>query len=65
MDNITHTLTGVLLVQAGLHKLTPRATWIAVTAANIPDLDILVGPWSIEYLNYHRHFSQNEIHDQK
>ena len=59
MDNLTHTLTGVLLVRAGLGRLTPRATWIAVTAANLPDIDSVVGPWSIDYLNYHRHLTHS------
>ena len=59
MDNLTHTLTGVLLARAGLNRLTPRATWIAVTAANLPDIDIVVGPWSIDYLNYHRHLTHS------
>lgn len=59
MDNLTHTLTGVLLARAGLNRLTPRATWISVTAANLPDVDIVVGPWSIDYLNYHRHLTHS------
>ena len=59
MDNLTHTLTGVLLARAGLRRLTPRATWISVVAANIPDIDILVGPSGINYLNYHRHLTHS------
>jgi membrane-bound metal-dependent hydrolase YbcI (DUF457 family) len=59
MDNLTHTLTGVLLVRAGLGRLTPRSTWIAVTAANLPDIDSVVGLWSIDYLNYHRHLTHS------
>ena len=59
MDNLTHTLTGVLLARAGLRRLTPRATWISVVAANIPDIDIVVGPSSINYLNYHRHLTHS------
>jgi inner membrane protein len=41
MDNLTHSLTGVLLARAGLDRLSPRATWIAVLAANIPDADVI------------------------
>ena len=59
MDNLTHTLTGVLLARAGVRRLTPRATWISIAAANIPDIDIVVGPWGIEYLNYHRHLTHS------
>ena len=59
MDNLTHALTGVLLARAGLRRLTPRATWISIVAANIPDIDIVVGPSSINYLNYHRHLTHS------
>ena len=59
MDNLTHTLTGVLLARAGLRRLTPRATWISITAANVPDIDILAGPWGISYLNHHRHLTHS------
>ncbi len=59
MDNLTHTLTGVLLARAGLRRLTPRATWISIAAANIPDIDIVVGPSGINYLNYHRHLTHS------
>lgn len=55
MDNLTHSLTGLLLSRAGGHLLTPRATWIAVLAANIPDADavsILGGTET--YFAYHR-----------
>ncbi len=55
MDNITHTLTAVILSRAGLNRLSPHATALLALAANAPDLDILVaiaGPAS--YLHYHR-----------
>ena len=41
MDNITHTLGAILLSRAGLNRLSPRATWLLVAAANVPDLDML------------------------
>ena len=37
MDNLTHSLVGALLSQAGLKKLTGRATAALVIAANLPD----------------------------
>lgn len=56
MDNLTHTLTGVLLARAGLGRLAPRATLTAVLAANLPDLDVISGAFgSHVYLDYHRH----------
>ncbi len=55
MDNLTHTVTGVLLSRAGLNRLSPRATAILIVAANIPDLDIPLVFFSEErYLNVHR-----------
>lgn len=55
MDNLTHTLTGVLLARAGLEKLSPRATAIALLAANTPDADILTAFGGLtEYFIHHR-----------
>ena len=39
MDNLTHSLVAALLSQAGLKKLTGRATATLVIAANLPDID--------------------------
>jgi inner membrane protein len=55
MDNLTHTLTAVMLSRAGLNRWSPHATALLVVAVNAPDLDILsavAGPAS--YLHYHR-----------
>jgi len=55
MDNITHTLTAVLLSRAGLNRVSPHATVLLVLAANAADLDVatlLAGPAA--YLRYHR-----------
>lgn len=58
MDNLTHSLTGVLLARAGLNRLVPRATILAVISANLPDLDIVTGVrGSLCYLANHRGFS--------
>jgi inner membrane protein len=55
MDNITHTLVGVLLARTGLNRLTPRATLTLVLAANASDADIVSRAWgSLTYLHYHR-----------
>jgi inner membrane protein len=55
MDNLTHTLTGVLLARAGLNRVAPRATLTLVLAVNAPDIDV-VARWrgSLAYLHYHR-----------
>lgn len=58
MDNLTHSLTGLLLARAGLNRLTPRATVLAVVAANLPDLDIVTAArGSLCYLANHRGFT--------
>jgi inner membrane protein len=55
MDNLTHSLTGVLLARAGLNRLAPGVLPLVVLAANAPDFDIaagLAGP--LAYLEWHR-----------
>jgi inner membrane protein len=42
MDNLCHTLVGVAVARAGLHRPTAFATRTAAIAANIPDIDVLV-----------------------
>ena len=55
MDNLTHTLLGVVLARAGLNRLAPSSTWMVIAAANVPDIDLVTalgGPLS--YLEHHR-----------
>jgi inner membrane protein len=55
MDNLTHSLTGLMLSRAGLSRWYPRATLVLVIAANIPDIDfvaIVHGP--LYYFENHR-----------
>ncbi|MBI3666339.1 MAG: metal-dependent hydrolase, partial [Acidobacteria bacterium] len=55
MDNITHSLTAVLLSRTGPNRVIPRATWTLFLASNAPDIDFIAfagGPLS--YLRYHR-----------
>ncbi len=59
MDNLTHTLVGGLLARAGLRERTPLGTAVCLTAANIPDVDIVAGIDTIDYLNYHRHLTHS------
>lgn len=55
MDNITHTLTGLVLSRAGLNRLTPHATAILLLSANAPDLDIVTAyDGALAYLDHHR-----------
>ena len=55
MDNLTHTLTAVMLARAGLDRFTPRALALTILAANVPDIDavsIIAG--TDTYFHYHR-----------
>lgn len=58
MDNLTHTLTAVLLSRTGLNRLHKRATLLLVLAANAPDVDVisLVAGWD-DYMLYHRWYT--------
>jgi inner membrane protein len=55
MDNLTHSLTGLMLSRAGFNRFYPRATLVLVLAANIPDIDFLAvtGGW-LYYFEQHR-----------
>jgi inner membrane protein len=55
MDNLTHTLVGVMLSKAGLGRAAPRATATLVLAANAPDIDVAAAGWgALTYLEHHR-----------
>jgi inner membrane protein len=60
MDNLTHTLTGLMLSRAGLNRFSPRPGLVLMLAANIPDIDaicLIGGPLS--YLHYHRWYTHS------
>jgi inner membrane protein len=62
VDNLTHSLIGVALGRAGLDRLTPRATWILLLAANAPDIDVVSGfGGSLNYLHYHRNITHSLV----
>ncbi len=55
MDNLTHTLTGIALGQAGLKRKTRYAMAALVIGSNLPDTDVVTAArGSISYLHYHR-----------
>ena len=55
MDNLTHSLTGLMLSRAGLNRLHTRANWILFFSANAPDGDaISVIGGADAYFIYHR-----------
>lgn len=42
MDNLTHSLVGLVAAKTGLEKLSPATTSVCLVAANAPDADFLV-----------------------
>jgi inner membrane protein len=55
MDNVTHTLTGLMLSRAGLNRFNRYASAILLLAANTPDVDaVSLFGGAAKYLEYHR-----------
>jgi membrane-bound metal-dependent hydrolase YbcI (DUF457 family) len=55
MFNSTHTLVGLAMVRTGFDRWSRHATWTAVLASNLPDIDILAGLYGMPaYLEHHR-----------
>jgi inner membrane protein len=55
MDNLTHSLTGLLLSRAGLNRYYSRSGLLLIIAANIPDIDIVAASrGSFTYFEQHR-----------
>lgn len=62
MDNLTHSLVGIVMARAGLNRLAPAALPLAVVAANAPDFDIVAGAWGqLAYLEAHRGWSHSLV----
>lgn len=57
MDNLTHSLVGVLIARAVPAVSVPRAVALCAIAANIPDIDIVSMYDPAAYLVYHRHIT--------
>jgi inner membrane protein len=55
MDNLTHTLAGIAMSQAGLNRKTRFATLALVLASNAPDVDIVTRiRGTAAYFEHHR-----------
>jgi inner membrane protein len=56
MENLTHTLFGLTLAEAGLEAATPLATATLIISSNLPDLDLVAYPTgdALSYIKYHR-----------
>ena len=60
MENLTHSLVGLMLARVGLEKTTPRGTAMMVLAANAPDLDaVFFFSGQLRYLEYHRTYAHS------
>lgn len=62
MDNLTHTLTGLAISQAGFSRKTRYATLAIVIGANLPDIDMISRfGGNVDYLEYHRGITHSLI----
>jgi inner membrane protein len=58
MDNITHSLVGLMLARTGLGGKTPRIMPLMILASNVPDIDIVAAlGGSVTYLDWHRGYT--------
>ncbi len=58
MFNTTHTLVGLAVGRSGLDKWNRHATWTAVIASNLPDIDVVTGLYDMPaYITHHRGFT--------
>jgi inner membrane protein len=58
VDNVTHTLVGLMLSRSGIDRKVAHAAPLMMIAANIPDIDVvsLLGG-SLTYLQWHRSYT--------
>jgi inner membrane protein len=54
MENLTHTLVGLMMARCGLEKTTVRGAGMMMLAANAPDVDAVFWFNRLHYLDYHR-----------
>ena len=57
MDNLTHSLIGAVLGQAGLKRRTRAAMPALIMAANLPDIDVFGRIFGWQSLVVHRGFT--------
>jgi len=58
MDNLTHTLVGLMMARAGLNRLGPGSTALVIVGANLPDADLITGlAGRLTYFEFHRGWS--------
>jgi inner membrane protein len=60
MENLTHTIVGLMLARVGLEKTTPRGAGMLMLAANAPDIDGVT--WlggTLSYIETHRTYTHS------
>ena len=61
MDNITHSLAGWALGQAGLKTASRKGLAGLILAANMPDIDVFFGKFPWDPLAIHRGFTHGLV----
>jgi inner membrane protein len=62
MFNTTHTLVALALAKAGFDRWSRHASWTAVIASNLPDIDIAAGLYDMPaYIEYHRGITHSVV----
>ncbi len=61
MDNLTHSLIGAVLGQAGRKRKTGLAMPTLIIAANLPDIDAPCAIYGIEFLSMRRGITHGPI----
>ena len=60
MDNLTHSLAGLMMSRAGIDRKVSDAAVLMMLAANIPDIDVAMGlGGSLSYLKWHRSYTHS------
>ncbi len=60
MDNLTHSLVGLMMSRAGIDRRVPKAAALMILAANAPDIDTVSGlGGALNYLKWHRSYTHS------
>src|SRR5581483_953507 len=60
MDNLTHSLMGLMMSRAGIDRRARRAAVLMILAANAPDIDVIsLAGGALTYLKWHRSYTHS------
>ncbi len=60
MDNVTHSLVGLMMSRCGIDRKVANSAFVMVLAANIPDIDVVSGlGGALNYLKWHRSYTHS------